>query len=48
MLHLTPAELEELGSRVWELVGGYAGGPRAGTRPILAAFFAHPKAEEGA
>lgn len=47
LLHLTPPELEELGARVWELVRSYDGEPREGTRPILAAFFAHPRVEAG-
>src|SRR5581483_3017451 len=46
LLHLTPAELEELGARVWELVTSYEREPREGTRPVLALFAAHPRVEE--
>jgi predicted ArsR family transcriptional regulator len=45
VLNLTPAELKELGSRVWELLRSYEGEPREGTRPVVALFAAHPRLE---
>jgi predicted ArsR family transcriptional regulator len=44
-LNLTPAELKELGARVWELMRSYERGPREGSRPVLALFAAHPRVE---
>ena|SRR5579859_1563373 len=46
-LHLTAAELNELGQRVWELARSYEQDARHGTRRItfLYAAFPHPEAE---
>lgn len=44
-LYLTPAELHELGKRVWELAQSYEGNRRPGTRraTFLYAAFPHPE-----
>ncbi len=46
VLELTPAELEELGRRVWDLVKSYEGErPSAGARPVTVFVAAYPRDE---
>jgi hypothetical protein len=43
MLHLTPDELQELGTRISELIRSYDRGERDGTRPVTALYAAFPR-----
>jgi predicted ArsR family transcriptional regulator len=45
-LHLTPGELDELGTKVWELVRSYQHEPREGTRHVTFLYALFPATSE--